>query len=44
LLSRARSHLAVVASELAELKDGKAALAGYRAPTEQRGRMLSETF
>lgn len=44
LLSLVRTHLALVSSELAELKEGKLALEGYRLPTEQRGQMLSETY
>lgn len=44
LLSRARTHLALIASELTELKEGKVALAGYRVLTDQRGQVLSENF
>ncbi|MCF6289681.1 MAG: hypothetical protein L3J03_01565 [Desulfobacterales bacterium] len=43
LLDRARTHLALVGSDLAELKDGKTVLSGYRAPSEQRGRKLSKS-
>lgn len=44
LLARARTHRALVAAELAELRDGKKALAGYRGLAEQRGHKLSESY
>jgi len=44
LLNRARTHLALVGSELSELKDCKKALSGYRISPEQRGRMISEAY
>ncbi len=43
LLDRARTHLALVASDLAELKGGRTALSGYRVSSEQRGGKLSES-
>ncbi|NTV14077.1 MAG: hypothetical protein HGA96_09160 [Desulfobulbaceae bacterium] len=44
LLGRARTHCALVAAEMAELRAGKTALAGYRMQQEEKGRSLSEAY
>ena len=44
LLARARTHHALVAAELTELREGKKALAGYRAMNERTRSKLSETY
>jgi hypothetical protein len=43
LLDRLRTHRALVAAELAELRGTKAAVAGYRLPLDARGGRLSES-
>ena len=44
MLKRVRTHLALVGSELAELKGCKKALSGYRSSAEHRGRKLSGSY
>lgn len=44
LLGRARTHCALVAAELTELRAGKTALAGYRLPQGERGNSVSGVY
>lgn len=44
LLDRARTYRALVSAELAEIRGGKAAVAGYRLSPESRGGRLSESY
>jgi len=44
LLGLARTHSALVAAEISELRAGKKALAGYRLPAEKTGQTLSEAY